>query len=179
MLFQILLNDKFNLTIIKNKKNNLYIYNKYYYFIIKFNKKNFKKIYISKKINNIILIFLKNKINIKNINFLKKILKNWFLLFFKKIKFTGKGFRIKKNKKKINFLLEFNKSHLTIFILKKIILKKIKKAKFLILWNNLKYLNKLNKKIININKINKYTKRGLRNSRQLIKKKTNKKSIIN
>jgi hypothetical protein len=171
----LLIPNNLNLIIIKKKKIYLYIYNKYYFFLIKININQIIAIKIKK-------LYLIKFINIKNNNylfFIKNVIFHLNFLYFKKIKFSGKGFRIKKNKKKKNFKLQFNKSHLTILFLKKIILKKIKKSKFLFSFLNKKYLNYISKKIIKINKINIYTKRGLRYSRQLLKKKMNKKNILN
>lgn len=169
----------FNLSIFKNKKIIIYIYNKNYFYILKLNNIFLKNFLVTKINNNLNFITFSNFFFTKKIFTLKSILLAWSFYFFKKIKFSGKGFRIKKNKKKKNFLLEFNKSHITIFLIKKIILKKIKKSKFLNLYINKKYLTKINKQLVTINFINKYTKRGLRNTRQIFKKKTNQKNLVN
>lgn len=58
-------------------------------------------------------------------------------------------------------------------------IKKIQKTKLLIFSKNLNKLKLLNKIIINIKKINPYTKRGLRLTKQIIYKKRNKSNIQN
>jgi hypothetical protein len=89
-----------------------------------------------------------------------------------KIKFTGKGYKIKKNSKN-SLVLLFNRSHTTTIWWKNIFLKKLKKYKMYI-----KY-TKMNTKIIetitNIRPINIFTKKGLRKSRQVLLKKKGKK----
>jgi ribosomal protein L6P/L9E len=95
--------------------------------------------------------------------------------FFKKIKFTGKGYRIKKSFKK-SFKFFFGYSHNVYIVYGGLVIKKISKYKILLLSNNKKKINKINKIIINIKKINIYTKRGLRGMQQLIFKRSGKKS---
>lgn len=171
----ILIPKELNLLILKKIHNYVYIYNKNYFLIIKNNKN--QKIKIKNKNLNLLEFFNTNFY--KYLILLKNIIYHINFLYFKKIKFSGKGFRIKKNKKKKNFKLQFNKSHITILFLKKILLKKIKKSKFMLVFLNKKYLNLISKKILKINYINIYTKRGLRFSRQKLKKKMNKKNILN
>lgn len=105
-------------------------------------------------------------------------IKNVWYYSFNKIKFTGKGFKIKKTKKKnINFF--FYHSHINILILKNIIIKKLNKNKLVILAKNLNLKLKAENKILSIKPINIYTKRGLRLSKVLIKKRTGKKAAAN
>lgn len=92
-----------------------------------------------------------------------------------KIKFKGKGLKIRKFKKKsIKFF--FYRSHLNLIIFKKTRVKKKRKTKILIFKKNKKKLFFLKKLILSIRSINKYTLRGLRTSRQLVKKRSGKKS---
>lgn len=95
--------------------------------------------------------------------------------FFKKIKFKGKGFRIKFFKKIKLIKFYFGRSHKTFMFLKKIKRKKINKYKF-ILYSIIrqKTLN-VSIKITKIKKINFYTLRGIRLSRQIIFKRKGKK----
>lgn len=72
----------------------------------------------------------------------------------------------------------FGASHINTFIINNMIIKKINKYKFLIKSINLCNLNKLSKQIINIRKINFYTLRGLRNSRQILIKRKGRKGTF-
>ena len=160
----------YNLSIFKNKNLIfLYIYNQNYFCLIKistieikFNLKNeraFEILYkkpqlfnISKKINNFI--------------------KQFCVCEFSKIKFAGKGYKIKKNTIN-NVQLLFNRSHITNMWYKNITMLKLKKYKI--------YLNYINSNkhilntIISIRPINIFTKKGLRYSRQIVLKKKGKK----
>jgi len=57
-----------------------------------------------------------------------------------------------------------------------VLVKKPHKYKFVILNNNIKTLKTLNQQILKIKPLNVYTKRGLRNFRQIIYKRKGKKS---
>lgn len=111
----------------------------------------------------------------KSINLINKILFSFEDYFFKKIKFKGKGFRlrIKKRKKAIKFL--FGHSHLNILFLKNVKLKKSGKYKFVIKNSQSEQLNKISKKICLIKPINVFTNRGIRQHRQIIFKRKGKK----
>lgn len=158
------------LTLVKNNKNYLYIYTNNWF--IYYNINNFF-INFKKSIN---LIELSNKLPITNSREISNILNNfifsWELIFFKKITFTGKGFKIKKKQKIVYFF--FNKSHLSLLICNKIIVKKINKQKILFFYRNNQLYNNILNKIVNIRFANIYTKRGLRFSRQLILKRKGK-----
>lgn len=99
-----------------------------------------------------------------------------------KIKFTGKGYKITKYKTHeiTSSLLDlkFNRAHMTIIHTKGVILKKIKKNKFLLFFNKQRFTTSL--KNIFLRKIryaNIFTKRGLKITRAVIYKKTGKKSM--
>lgn len=176
----IILPPQFEIIILKKNniiKINLYNTNYNFKFYI-FEKKSF---FFINNYNNIIKIQHKKVINnqiLINYN-LNKFLKLINIYEFVKIKFKGKGFKIGfyKNKNIMNFF--FGASHMNVYIIKNTIIKKINKYKFLLKSNNLNKLNKLSKKIVNIRKINFYTLRGLRKSRQiLIKRKGRKGTFI-
>lgn len=95
--------------------------------------------------------------------------------FCKKIKFKGKGFRlkIKKKHKAIKFL--FGHSHLNILFIKNFKLKKCGKYKLTLKSTLFNKINVLAKKITNIKPVNVYTNRGIRISRQIIFKRKGKK----
>ena len=103
---------------------------------------------------------------------MNKFIKQFYLCNFTKIKFSGKGYKIKKNSKQ-SLILLFNRSHTTILWWKNTFIKKIKKYKLYIKYNN------TNKTIIQtllcIRPINIFTKKGLRTSRQILFKKKGKK----
>lgn len=110
------------------------------------------------------------------INLLHKFFFSWDSYFFEKIKFTGKGYRIAFQKKKKIMKFYFGHSHDTLIVFKWVVVKKPHKYKFIILKNNITTLRKLNETILRIKPINIYTKRGLRNFRQIIYKRKGKKS---
>jgi len=171
------LNVPINFNFILIKKFNkiiLIIYNEKFKFVLFFKEKNNLK--INKNLNSISYknTFLKKNIFTINNNFYK-FLEKLNIYYFLKIKFKGKGYKIGfyKKKKIINFY--FGKSHKSIFIFNNIKIKKLSKYKFILLKNNFNLLKKISYKIIKIKKINEYTNRGLRLSRQIIIKRKGKK----
>lgn len=167
----------FNIIILENKKNKndltIILYNKLYSITLISNKKKTKidlESY-SIKINN--NINYNNNLNFKQIN---KFLKTFEFYFFIKIKFKGKGFKIKFNKKLKIIKFYFGRSHITFFKLKKIKLKKITKYKFILKNLNFMKLKTNATKITKIKPINVYTLRGIRLAKQTIKKRKGKKS---
>ncbi len=84
----------------------LYIYNKYYYCLIRLNKKS--KISIK---NNKTIEF-KNPNKQQVVKGLNAFLKQLYFYEYTKIKFTGKGYKIKKNTNK-SIVLLFNRAHTT------------------------------------------------------------------
>ena len=161
----------YSVILIKKNKNYIYIYNKIFYFTIvtKFN------INVEENTNSIII---ENFDSRKKKELEKKIIgtfiKTWSIYFFQKIKFTGKGYKIKKKKKSIKFF--FGRSHLTTIFFKKINIRRLTKYKLFFFTKKYETVKFINSLINKIRKINIYTKRGLRFSRQKIYKKTGKKS---
>jgi hypothetical protein len=147
----------------KGNGSYLYIYNSNYYCIIKVLK--------PVKIVNSTFIKITNsseKIQSK-INFF---LKQFYICSFTKIKFTGKGYKIKKNKPQ-GLVMLFNRAHTTTLWWSGLFLKKLKKYKLY-----LKYTSRnvnIIQTIINVRPINIFTKKGLRIARQVLKKKKGKK----
>lgn len=161
----------YNLLLINKNNTYIYIYNKIFYFTI------ITKFYVFVEENSNAII-IENFDSKKKKELEKKIvetfIKTWNVYFFQKIKFTGKGYKIKKKKKSIKFF--FGRSHLTTIFFKKISIRRLTKYKLFFFtkkYETVKFINSLIKKI---RKINIYTKRGLRFSRQKIYKKTGKKS---
>lgn len=166
----IFLKKELNVFIIKKKKNlNLYFYNKYFFltfFLNDFLTK--KKIVINKNFKFIEIS--------KSTKYLNELLNNTFFFFLNKFKFDGKGFKIKKIKKVVNF--NFNNSHIKTFIEKRNKFLKISKNSFLIVskQQNNKLFFYLKNFLKSLFKMNIYTRRGVRLNRCLIYlKKTKKK----
>ena len=95
--------QNFGLSIFKKKKNYyLYIYND-----------NFFCIFKTTKIIKIINTFFLKLEDTTTVNKMNKFIKQFYLCNFTKIKFSGKGYKIKKNSKQ-SLILLFNRSHTTI-----------------------------------------------------------------
>lgn len=158
------------------KKKIIYIYNKNFYLKLKIQKKDIK-LAVDNSTKSICVT--NKKILGKNgliTNYINNLIFSWNSFYFEKLKFTGKGYKIKKSEKKNSITLLFNRAHPTIVFTKKILIKKIKKTKLIILGTNINTLSKIQKKIVNVRNLNIYTKRGLRNCRSLIFKKSSKKT---
>lgn len=169
----------FDLIFLRNKKNNIttiILYNKDFTITFVCENKDF--------ILDLESYCLKFKKELKDtyhpcnyyFNEINKYLKTFEIYFFIKIKFKGKGFKIKFNKKLKLIKFYFGRSHITFYKLKRIKLKKITKYKFLIKSLNLSQLNKKASGITYIKPVNLYTLRGIRVSRQIIRKRKGKKS---
>ena len=175
----IILPPQFEIIVLR-KKNELIVnlYNNNYNFNFLLNKK--KSFVFFNKFNNIIKIYHTNVLN--NQTLVNSTLNNFLKLIdiyeFVKIKFKGKGFKIGfyKNKSIMNFF--FGASHINIFLIKNTLIKKISKYKFILKSTNIIELNNLSKHIVNIRKINYYTLRGLRKSRQILIKRKGRKGTF-
>lgn len=170
---------QFNFVILKNNSNiKINLYNNNYKFNI-FLKKN-KSFIFTNKYNNILQIIHTKVVNNQSLinSSVNSFLKMIDIYKFIKIKFKGKGFKIGfyKNKNIMNFF--FGSSHINIFLIKNILIKKISKYKFILKSNNIKYINEVSKNIVNIRKINFYTLRGLRQSRQYVIKRKGRKGTF-
>lgn len=110
----------------------------------------------------------------------KKLYEHFFFsfnyFFFKKFKFTGKGYKIKKVKNKKSFQLFFGYSHKVYLISGGCQLRKLTKYKLYLITNTRKKSNKISLIIKNIKAANLFTKRGLRATKQKIFKRPGKKS---
>ncbi len=158
------------LTIKKNNNDYIYLYSQKW-FLFK-NITNYKIAY-KKSINIIELVTKQPFYEFKKISsIINTFIFSWESFFFKKITFTGKGFKIKKKQKIIYFF--FNKSHISLIICNSAIIKKIHKNKIIFFYKNIKLYDTILNKILKIRYANIYTKRGLRFSRQLILKRKGK-----
>lgn len=160
----------------KNEKTvHIFVYNNVIFLKLRINTKN---LYLDKETNTIKLLFNEcdNHIVYMN-NTINKFLKNLYSYHFLKIKFKGKGYKIKILRKKKMIQFFFGVSHIKVTFLKKIIIKKLSKYKFLLKSKSIHTLKKISNKIINVRKINPYTLRGLRLSKMVIIKRKGKKGV--
>jgi hypothetical protein len=150
-----------------NSISSLYIYNnKYFFYLCNI---NFKTYYFNKNINALIL----NTKDKNNYNIINNIFFELTNFYYKKIIFNGKGFKLKKNKNAN--MLNFNNSHIKLFLEQKNKLIKNSKNSFLYLYKNIKNIKNVNF-FLNLFKINIFTKRGVKLNRSLLLiKKTKKK----
>lgn len=155
-------------SLFKNKKFTwIYLYNKNYLIFLKTNNNiNVLKVVSSQ------LILIKSKFICTNNEYFQKYVKQINNYYFTKIKFAGKGYKIKKNNVK-NMLLLFNRAHITNIWWRNLIVKKLKKYKIYIRYTGID--NKIIKTILSVRNINIFTKKGLRKSKQILFKKKGKK----
>lgn len=174
MSISITLHKSTQVLILQNKLNKYLIFHTPHYYI-KYPLHELVEIYFNK---NCKAIELRSRTALNNWGFWKPIIdyNNYSLshYFVKKIKFSGKSYKIKKATK--YFLFEFNKAHFELVIWKNLFLKKIKKNKILIFSANNFQAKKACQNIINIRSINPFTKRGLVGGRYTLMKKIGKKS---
>lgn len=98
------------------------------------------------------------------------------LFYYKKLRFTGKGYKIKKSRLKKSFKLYFGYSHKQYLFSGGLRYKKLSKYRLLLVSNNKKRLNRVMALSLNARPLNRYTKRGFRSTRQFILKRPGKKS---
>lgn len=96
--------------------------------------------------------------------------------FFKKFKFTGKGYKIRKAGGKSSLRLFFGHSHKTITLAGGCQLRKTAKYKLCLLSSSLGHARRVANTIASIRPINEYTKRGLRQNKGGCVKRPGKKS---
>lgn len=96
--------------------------------------------------------------------------------FFRKIKFTGKGFRLTSFKKKRAFEFIFGYSHMYILYINKIFYKRYSKYKYIFFSKNSEQLKITSKEITNVKPLNVYTLRGLRETKATVVKRKGRKS---
>jgi len=149
----------------KTNKNILVIYNELYLKTITFSR------FYKKKYN----LYFKLSDNQKsNSQPLSEFLLNWYSFPTNKVKFSGKGYKIIKNKFCLNLSLNTSHNQWTFFF--KTLPIKIQKQRFLFFNQNELELRKVLLPLVNARLVNIYTKRGLRLGRQQIMKKIGKRS---
>ncbi len=151
----------------------LYIYSNDYFFIIPFFK-NFKLLNYDKNSNSIFFKFsFINNYYAIFWNYFKLVFYSFSKIFFKKLKFKGKGYYVYKNNRN-TFALQFGYSHLYYLYSFFTSVKFLTKTTILIFGLNFYDINKSSFNFFNIKKINIFTGRGIRFSRQIIYRKTGK-----
>lgn len=134
---------------------------------IKILNKNIEKI-VLKKINNISFILLNYNQNFYKNNYIidkyENYFSNSFIIYFLRIIWRGKAFRVRYFKKNNKFTLNFGHSHWLklIFCPSTFKFVKLKRQNYLVLFENFKNIWKLETFFNNLKKMNKYTKRGIR-----------------
>lgn len=108
----------------------------------------------------------------KNKNDLKYLFKNKIKWIFKKFKYHGKGYKVKKFNSLSKITFRLGKSHWTkvLFNQNKITIKRTKKNTYTCITTNRYSLSRLQIMVKKIKGANIYTKRGLRLNRQTLKK---------
>jgi len=96
--------------------------------------------------------------------------------FFRKFKFIGKGYKISKIKIKKSFKFYFGYSHKIFLVYGGAQLRRLTKYKLFLLGTNRKSLQEITLILQNIRRLNMFTKRGLRATKQIIFKRPGKKS---
>lgn len=164
------------------KQQNTYILillheNNFYCFGNSLDNNNINMIYFSKNTKNLSYNLTKPSNSYKqDIDLVNMFLKNLFLVFFKKIKFVGKGFRIQFFKKKGILNFTFGHSHMYMMFLQQLSIKKISKFKYFFKSTDLRLITKLSNELKRIKPMNKYTLRGLRLGRMILIKRKGRKS---
>lgn len=92
------------------------------------------------------------------------------------MKFTGKGYKIRKSRPKKSLKFYFGRSHKTSVFSGGLNFKRLSKYRLLLLTNNRKRLNRITTLVLRVRPISRYTKRGLRCTRHFILKRPGKKS---
>ncbi len=128
--------------------------------------KNYEKI-IFKKINNIGVYILNYKQSSCSDNYIINRLKNFFahsyIIYFLKIVWRGKAYRIRFFKNSNKFTFNFGHSHwLKLIYNKKFNFYKIRNQTYLVIFHIRKQANIIIKNFNHIKTMNKYTKRGVR-----------------
>ena len=145
----------------------LYILNKYYYFI-GYLAKNFNQDSYNNKTISIIALQLENTI------------RSYIILYWKKILFKGKSYKIKLTRNTNKITLRMGFSHWTKFIFYRFSgsIYKYKRQKFIVFTPIFQNLYSLLVQISMIRSINPYTKRGIRLSQQYVKRRSGKLSQV-
>lgn len=151
----------------------LYFYSPVYFFILPFFNK-FVFFFYDKNINNLSFnFFFKNNFSSIFWNLFKIIFYSFSKIFFKKLKFKGKGYYIYKNIRN-TIALQFGYSHLFYLYSFYLSVKFITKTTVLMFGINYSNLLFSSFSLYNVKKINIFTAKGIRFAKQIIYRKTGK-----
>jgi len=166
-----------NVTVIKNGNSfAYYVYNNFFFYKIGQNSNKYYHFFDTETNTISFIAPYYNPFSNLFLHFINIFLFSWNNYFYEKIKFTGKGYRIELRKKKKIITFYFGHSHDTIILFRSIILIQAHKYKFIVVKNSWQKLRLLNRLVTKIKPMNIYTKRGIRNARQVILKRKGKKS---
>ncbi len=164
--------------VVKNEKIIQYAHNKHYFYgDLNFKNDSYNDVHLDITSQCSLVHKLKTKSKIQAINKLFKLF-IWksILFYYTKIRFTGKGYKIKKIKKKKSFKLYFGRSHFNYVFAGGVNLKRLTKYRLLIIGNNTKKNNIIKRLVCSARPLNKFTKRGLRPLKYFILKRPGKKT---
>lgn len=113
----------------------------------------------------------------KLINTHKNFIKTTMAFYIKKIRYKGKGFRIKNIRRKKIKRFVFGKAHIQLFFIRSILWKRFSKTKYLLLHNDKNTLKRAATTLKMFKKYNQYTWRGIREIRQILYKRKGRKSV--
>ncbi len=169
--------SNWNFILIKKKNYEnifyFYIYNQEYFFILP-TMKHFLFFNYDFLLNTLIFSFyFKNNFYSLFWSYFKFLFYSFSKIFFKKLKFKGKGYYIYKNLRN-TIALQFGYSHLYYLYSFNVTVKFLTKTTILLFGINLIDLYKNSYNLYNIKKINIFTGKGIRFSRQIIYRKTGK-----
>ena len=176
-IFNFYIPSNWNFLILKKNNNNsflyLYFYSSTYFFILPFSKK-FLSLKYDKQVNFLIFkFFFYNNFYSIFWNIFKNVFYSFSKIFFKKLKFKGKGYYIYKNNRN-SIALQFGYSHLVYLYSFFLTVKFLTKTNILIFGvNNIDLCTKSHE-FYNIKKINIFTGKGIRFAKQIIYRKTGK-----
>lgn len=172
----IYLPSNWNFILFKKKNINLrylYIYSSDYFFILPF-LNNFLFLKYDTQLNCFLFnFFYKNNFYSIFWNYFKIIFYSFSKLFFRKLKFKGKGYYIYKNIRN-TVALQFGYSHLLYLYSFFLNVKFLSKTSILLFGINLNDIYAVSNCFYNIKPINIFTGKGIRFSKQIIYKKTGK-----
>jgi ribosomal protein L6P/L9E len=94
----------------------------------------------------------------------------------KKVRFTGKGYKIRKSARSRGHRFNFGRSHRTFVFIGGVLTRKLSKQFLLIMSNDQKSVNTVTHALTRIRTASPFTKRGLRRTRQLMIKRPGKKT---
>lgn len=176
-----------NLRFTRNDKNYTYIFNKKNTTIVIINNKDtvIRQSILKKKCDihfdpNTATINLKtNSVGLYNKNRLFQYnykISQLYRGFFKKIKFTGKGFRLTSYKRKRIVEFIFGHSHIYLLFIRSIFYKRYNKYKYILYSKNAQILKNVARDVARVKKLNLYTLRGLRETKTIVIKRKGRKS---